>query len=82
MPYEDLVADQEGMSRKLVEFVGLDWEEACLEFYRTKRAVRTASAQQVRKPIYTTSIGRAAAYSPHLAPLYRALGMTPSEPTS
>ena len=72
--YEELVRDQERVSRDMVNFAGLEWEESCLEFYRTKRPVSTASTQQVRRPIYTSSIGRAQAYADYLAPLIEALG--------
>ena len=44
--YEDMVADHEGMSRKLIEFIGLEWDEACLNFYKTERTVKTASNWQ------------------------------------
>ncbi len=56
--YEDLVGNLEGTARRLVAFCGLEWEPRCLEFYRTRRAVATASTMQVRQPIYTSSIGR------------------------
>jgi tetratricopeptide (TPR) repeat protein len=71
--YEELVADLEGQSRRMVEFAGLGWDDACLEFWRTERVVRTASNLQVRRPIYTSSIGRADAYRPWLGPLIDAL---------
>jgi|SRR6516162_1070137 len=53
--YEALVADLEGESRRLIEFLGLDWEAACLDFYKTERPVLTASAWQVRQPLFTRS---------------------------
>jgi tetratricopeptide (TPR) repeat protein len=56
--YEETVADLEGVARRLLSWCGLDWEPGCLEFQRTRRAVRTASAVQVRQPLYTTSVGR------------------------
>jgi Flp pilus assembly protein TadD len=56
--YEDLVDRQEQVSRQLVEFAGLPWDDACLRFHETKRAVRTASIDQVRRPIYRSSVGR------------------------
>jgi tetratricopeptide (TPR) repeat protein len=67
--YEDLVANLEGAARRIVAHCNLQWDERCLEFHRTKRAVRTASAAQVRKPIYASSIGRWRAYQAFLAPL-------------
>ena len=56
--YEDIIADQEGMSRKIVEFAGLEWDDACLEFYKSDRPVKTASSWQVRQPLYSTSVAR------------------------
>jgi tetratricopeptide (TPR) repeat protein len=67
--YEALVADQEGQSRRLIEFLGLPWDPACLEFHRTKRAVLTASVWQVRQPLYQRSVGRWRHYARHLGPL-------------
>mgnify|MGYP002844001588 CR=1 FL=1 len=60
--YEDLIADQEGQSRALIEFLGLEWDPACLEFHKSGNAVLTASNWQVRKPLYKSAVGRAAAY--------------------
>jgi tetratricopeptide (TPR) repeat protein len=56
--YEETVADLEGVARKLVAWCGLAWEPNCLEFHQTKRPVRTASAVQVRRPVFRTSVGR------------------------
>jgi tetratricopeptide (TPR) repeat protein len=67
--YEKLVADLEGESRRLIDFLGLEWEPACLEFHRTRRAVSTASGWQVRQPLYDRSAGRWRHYEPYLAPL-------------
>jgi tetratricopeptide (TPR) repeat protein len=67
--YEDLVSDPEGEGRRLIEFLGLEWEPACLDFHRTERAVLTASAWQVRQPLYRRSIGRWRCYEPYLKPL-------------
>ena len=72
--YEDIVADQEGQARKLLEYCGLEWNDACLDFYKTKRQVRTASVTQVRQPIYNTSVERWRKYEKHLGPLLDALG--------
>ena len=72
--YEDLVNDQEEQSRRLLEFCGLDWENGCLNFYETKRTVKTASASQVRMPIYKSSVKRWKHYESHLEPLIEALG--------
>ena len=56
MKYEDIISDQEKMSKIMIEFCGLDWEEECLSFHSNRREVHTASAVQVRKPIYKTSV--------------------------
>jgi tetratricopeptide (TPR) repeat protein len=56
--YEETVADLEGVARKLVAWCGLAWEPACLAFHQAKRPVRTASAVQVRQPVYGRSVGR------------------------
>jgi hypothetical protein len=74
LSYEDLVAEPEAQMRALLEFAGLDWEDACLEFHKTGRQVRTASAQQVRRPIYKTAVARWRRYEKHLGPLLEALG--------
>ncbi|HTK76551.1 MAG TPA: tetratricopeptide repeat protein [Gemmataceae bacterium] len=71
--YEEMVADQEGQSRRLIDLLGLPWDPACLEFHRTKRAVVTASVWQVRQPIYTRSVGRWRHYQRHLGPLLEVL---------
>lgn len=71
--YEDLVADQEGMSRKLIEFCGLEWDDACLSYYDNERAVKTASIWQVRQKIYTSSVERWRNYEPYIAPLMKLL---------
>ena len=62
------------MTRRLLDHIGLDFEPACLEFYKNKRAVRTASSEQVRQPIYTKSIAAWKRYETELAALARALG--------
>ncbi len=71
--YEDVVADVERRSREIVAFCGLEWEDRCLRFYETDRPVRTASIEQVRRPIYAHSIGRWRRYESHLARLREAL---------
>jgi len=72
--YEDLVRDQEAQTRRLLEFCGLEWEEACLRFYETDRAVRTASSEQVRQPIYSSSINHWRNFREPLAPLIEIIG--------
>lgn len=76
--YEDLVRDQEKVSRQLIEHIGLDWDERCLDFHLNKRAVRTASSVQVRQPLYTQSINRWKHYEKHLAPLIEILNRSSS----
>lgn len=71
--YESLVADFEGQARRLVAFCGLPWDAACLQFHRAGRVVRTASAVQVRRPVSTAAVGRAARLAPRLGPLVEAL---------
>lgn len=73
--YEDMVADQEGMSRRIIEFLGLDWDDACLRFHETGRVVMTLSYDQVRQPMYTSAVGRWRKYEKHLGPLKSALGI-------
>jgi hypothetical protein len=67
--YEDIVSDLEGQARRLIAHCGLDWDARCLEFHRTERPIRTASATQVRKPIYGSAVGRWRVYEPYLGPL-------------
>lgn len=71
--YQDLVGDLEAWARRLVAFCGLDWDPACLAFYDLDRPVSTASAVQVRRPIYASSVGRWMSYVDHLGPLLQAL---------
>jgi tetratricopeptide (TPR) repeat protein len=67
--YEDVVADLEGQARRLVAYCGLEWDPRCLAFHQASRPVRTASAVQVRQPIYSDSVGRSRRYEPSLGPL-------------
>ena len=71
--YEDVVADLETQARRIIAHAGLEWDEACLAFHRNKRPVKTASATQVRRPIYKSSIGRWKPYEDLLAPLLKEL---------
>jgi tetratricopeptide (TPR) repeat protein len=77
--YEAVVGDLEGEARRLIDFLGLPWDEACLRFHENRRMVRTASVNQVRQPIYTTSTGRWRRYASHLGPLLAALGVAVPE---
>ena len=72
--YEELVEDQERVSRALIDYIGLDWDDRCLAFHQTKRAVRTASNWQVRQPIYKTARKRWKNYEKHLTGLRAELG--------
>jgi tetratricopeptide (TPR) repeat protein len=71
--YEETVADLESVARRLLAACAMDWEPACLEFYRTQRPVRTASVAQVRQPIYQRSVARWRNYAPPLGDLFAAL---------
>ena len=73
--YETLVADFEAQARRLLEFCGFDWNPVCLDFHKTPRSVKTASAAQVRQPLYKTSIGRYHQHTTHLQPLLNGLGI-------
>lgn len=71
--YERLVSEPEPMMREIIAFCGLPWDDACLEFHKTKRPVLTASSAQVRQPLYQRSAGRWRNYKKHLGPLMEAL---------
>jgi tetratricopeptide (TPR) repeat protein len=71
--YETVVADIETETRRIVAFCGLPWDDACLAFQGARRAVHTASAFQVRQPLYNTAIGRAQRFGAHLEPLITAM---------
>ena len=72
--YEDMVSDIDAQARRLIDFCGLAWEDQVLDFHKNKRAVTTASAAQVRKPIYASSVARWQRFEKHLGPLKEALG--------
>jgi hypothetical protein len=80
--YEELVADTRPQSERLIDALGLDWSDALDKFYETKRSVLTASAMQVRRPIYKTSVGKAAKFGAALDPLRRALAGETDQPES
>jgi hypothetical protein len=71
--YEETVADPERTSRRLVDWCGLAWEPECLAFHERRRQVRTASAMQVRQPIYRNAVGRWKHYEDLLAPFFALL---------
>jgi hypothetical protein len=76
--YEDVVRDLEGNVRRILDFCGLKFEPACMEYHKTVRSVRTASSEQVRQPIYRESLEQWKHFEPWLAPLIEALGDAPS----
>lgn len=71
VPYAELVQDQEGWSRRIIEFIGLPWDSKVLEFHKTERAVITASHWQVRQKIYSSSVGRWKNYQKFVGPLLK-----------
>ena len=68
--YEETVADLEGTARRLVDWCGLDWEPACLSFHESRNPIKTASATQIRQPIYSRSVGRWRNYEAELGSLF------------
>ena len=72
--YEDVVADLEGNVRRILDFCGLPFEPACLAFHKTERSVRTASSEQVRRPIFKEGIDQWRHFEPWLGSLRSALG--------
>jgi len=73
LQYEDLVADFEGQLRRLLDYCGLPWDDRCLAFHETRRVVRSASSEQVRRPLYGGASNRWQDYRQHLAPLIEVL---------
>ena len=69
VPYEELLRDQEGWTRRMLDFVGVPWDPKCLDFHETERVVITASRWQVRQRLNSSSVGRWQRYARHLAPL-------------
>ena len=74
MLYERMVEDTEGEVRRLLAYCGLPFEAGCLRFYENERAVRTASSEQVRQPIYREGVDHWRHFEPWLGPLREALG--------
>jgi hypothetical protein len=72
--YEDLIAQPEAEIRRLLDHVGVPFEESCLAFYKTERVVTTASSEQVRSPIYQSALQHWRPYEPWLEPLIATLG--------
>jgi hypothetical protein len=73
LSYEALIADQLGQTRRLLDFCGLEWQEACAQFHQNPLATTTASAVQVRRPIYDSSVSQWRHYEAQLADLSREL---------
>jgi hypothetical protein len=71
--YEEVVADLETQVRRILDYCGLPFEQACLDFHQTDRAVKTASSEQVRQPIYTSSVNLWKNYETHLDELLEVL---------
>ncbi len=77
--YEELIANQETETRRLLDFCGLEWDSNCLDFHKTDRTVRTWSYRQVRQPIYKTSVARWRKFESHLTPLLHELDVRETE---
>ena len=77
--YEDVVSDLEAQARRMIAHLGLEWNEACLSYHRTSRAVQTPSRWQVRQPIYQGSVERWRRYESHLGPLIEGLASDPRQ---
>ena len=77
VPYAELVADQEGWSRRIIEFIGLPWDPKVLQFEKTDRAVLTASSWQIRQKIYSSSVGRWKNYQKFIGPLLKLRDLSP-----
>ena len=72
--HEDVVADLEGSVRRMLDYCGLEFEPACIDFHKNKRSVRTPSSEQVRQPIFREGLDQWKKYEPWLGPLKAALG--------
>ena len=72
--YEELVTNFEPMVKRLLDFCGLEFEQSCIEFYKSDRSVRTPSSEQVRQPIYKSGMDQWRGFEAHLGPLKEALG--------
>jgi tetratricopeptide (TPR) repeat protein len=80
--YEDIVGDLEGQARRLISHCGLEWDDACLSFHKAQRPVWTASSAQVRRPIYSSSVGRWRPYRNLLRTLIDELGLRDGLPSA
>ncbi|WP_084684832.1 tetratricopeptide repeat protein [Methylohalobius crimeensis] len=79
--YERLVDTPQRESRRIIDFIGLEWEDNCLNFHKTRRNVSTASVWQVRQPIYTKSVKRWQRYAKHIKPLLEVLNTDSNKPS-
>jgi hypothetical protein len=79
--YEDVVADTEKEARRLIEFLGVPWNDKCVDFHKSDRPVKTASVAQVRRPIYKTSVQRWKKYGAGLQPLVDSVEAKPAKPS-
>jgi hypothetical protein len=75
-----VVADTEKEAKRLIDFLGLPWDDKCVDFHKSDRPVKTASVAQVRRPIYKTSVQRWKKYGPGLQPLVDAVAARPEKP--
>jgi len=76
--YENLMENQQEVTRKILEYCGLDWDDNCLNFHQNKRDINTPSYDQVRKPLYKKSVARWKNYEVYLKPLIDRLGLNDS----
>ena len=76
--HEDVIDDLDGQVRRILKHCGLDFEQSCVDFHKTERAVRTPSSEQVRQPIYKSSVQQWRNYESYLEPLITSLGDTRS----
>ena len=74
LKYEELVRNQEKVSREIVDYTGLEWDDKCLSYYESDRVISTPSYTQANQPIYTGAINRWKNYRPYLQPLIDVLG--------
>ncbi len=73
--YEDVVEDLESEVRRLLDFLGLPFDQRCIDFHETERAVHTPSAEQVRQPLYKSGLEQWKSFEPFLDPLKESLGI-------
>jgi hypothetical protein len=71
--YEELVMNQEKISKQLIDYIGLEWDENCMDFHNNKRSVMSPSNLQVRQPMYKSSMNRWKLYENHIQPLIEVL---------